>query len=142
MRQRWLEVVRGRKRKKSKMVDIETPETEKETSKSTVKQFGDLYNKSIEFEGEKIEEKELIGKNILIHDFGLLNGQFGQFAIVDATILPAPNEEEGKRVQFSEGSDVIMRQLKAIKEDNNFPIKAVIEERTSEKSKLTYRTLT
>ena len=105
-----------------------------------VKKFGDIYNKNIEFEGEKIVEKELIGKEILIHDFALLNGQFGDFAIVDATIL---NEIGiGKRVQFAEGSEVIIRQLKTLKEDKNLPIKTTIEERTSDKSKLTYRTLT
>jgi len=108
-----------------------------------VKKFGEIYNKTIDFEGEKVEEKEVVGKDIVIHDFALLVGQFGQFAVVDATILPALNEQgSGKRVQFSEGSDVIMRQLKAIKEDNNLPIKTVIEERTGEKSKLNYRTLT
>ncbi len=108
----------------------------------TIKNFDEIYTPQIEFEGEKIDEKEIIGKDIVIHDFAILNGQFGEFAIIDATIVPAPTSTEvGKRVQFPEGSHVIMRQLKAIKEDKNFPIKTKIEERTGEKSKMNYKTL-
>ncbi len=119
---------------------------EKEETKDQFKKFGDIYQPTIEFEGEKVEEKEVVGKDIIIHDFAMLNGQFGEFAIVDATVLPVPGEAidvtgKGKRVQFAEGSEVIMRQLKKIKEDNNFPIETKIEERVGEKSKMTYRTL-
>jgi len=120
--------------------------------KGETKKFGDIYQPTIEFEGEKVEEKEVVGKDIIIHDFAMLNGQFGEFAIVDATVLLVPASvivdikivdvtEQGKRVQFAEGSEVIMRQLKKIKEDNNFPIMTKIEERVGEKSKMTYRTL-
>jgi len=108
----------------------------------TIKNFNDVYRPQIEFEGDKINGKEVVDKDIVIHDFAMLNGQYGEFAIVDATILPLPNSTAtGQRVQFAEGSEVVMRQLKMVKEDKNFPIKTKIEERTSEKSKLTYRTL-
>ncbi len=113
---------------------------------SKIKNYNDVYTPQIDFEGEKIDGKEIIGKEIIIHDFAILNGQFGEFAVVDATI-PGPDAldmtdiSQGKRVQFLEGSHVIMGQLGKVKKDNNFPIKTKIEERTSEKSKLTYRTL-
>ena len=110
---------------------------------STIKNYGDVYTPQIDFEGEKIEGKEIYGKYILIHDFAILNGTYGEFVVIDATIVPEPDEvgTPGKRVQFLEGSKVVMRQLGMIKEDNNFPIKTKIEERISEKTKLNYRTL-
>ena len=110
---------------------------------STMKNYGDVYTPQIDFEGEKIEGKEIFGKDIIIHDFAILNGTYGEFVVIDATIVPAPTElgTPGKRVQFLEGSKVVMRQLGMVKEDNNFPIKTKIEERVSEKTKLHYRTL-
>lgn len=111
------------------------------TEQKTIKNFGEVYRPQVEFEGEKIAGKEVVGIDIIIHDFAMLNGAYGQFAVVDATILAGDNEATGKRVQFPEGSEVIKGQLAMIKEDKNFPIRTKIEERTSEKSKLTYRTL-
>jgi len=108
---------------------------------STMKNYGEVYTPQIDFEGEKIDGKEIIGKDIVIYDFAILNGQFGEFAVIDATLVPAEEGIAGKRVQFLEGSNVVMRQLKTVREDKNFPIKTKIEERKSEKSKMTYRIL-
>ena len=104
-----------------------------------IKNYGEVYTPKIEFEGEEIEGKEVIGKEIIIYDFAILNGSYGEFAVVDALIIDETGTE--KRVQFLDGSKVIIEQLEKVKEDKNFPIKTKIEERTSEKSNLTYRTL-
>ena len=112
------------------------------------KKFSDVYGQtSFDFPGEQIEEKTIRNKEMTIYDFALLNGAYGEFAIIDAELTDSIIVGEGidqkrvNRVQFAEGSDIIGKQLKKAKEDKNLPLIAKIVERTSEKSKMTYRTL-
>ena len=58
----------------------------------------------------------------------------GEYAIVSA-------ELDGKMIWFTTGSRVIVKQLRRIKEDDNFPIGATIIKRKSEDSKREYYTL-
>jgi len=112
------------------------------------KRFSEAYGQpAFDFPGVQVEEKAIREKEITIYDFAILNGAFGEFAVVDAELTEEIeiNIENAvtkvKRVQFAEGSDVIRRQLKKAKEDKNLPLIAKIVERTSDKSKMTYRTL-
>jgi len=114
----------------------------------TPKKFSDIYGQAeYDFPGDQVEEKEVRDKEMTIYDFVLLNGQFGEFAVVDAELSEEIeiSKEEGnkkvKRISFAEGSDVIRHQLKKAKEDRNLPLIATIVEKTSDKSKMTYRTL-
>lgn len=124
----------------------------------TPKKFSDIYGQAeYDFPGEQVEEKDVRDKEMTIYDFVLLKGQFGEFAVVDAELsegieisipkeLEVPDEEQVKkikvkRIQFCEGSDVIRHQLIKAKEDRNLPLIAKIIEKTSDKSKMTYRTL-
>ena len=113
------------------------------------KKFSSIYGQEeYDFPGEQVEEKDVRGKEMIIYDFAKLNGSFGEFAVVDAE-MSEEIEIEGenstikkvKRVQFMEGSKIIGDQLKKAKEDGNLPMIATIIERTSAKSKMTYRTL-
>jgi len=120
---------------------------EEPVKKPEPKRFADEYGQeSFDFPGEQVEEKAIRDKEITIYDFALLNGQFGEFAVIDAELSEEIeiSSEEGikkvKRIQFAEGSDIIRKQLKKAKEDKNLPLIAKIVERTS-KSKMTYRTL-
>ena len=127
---------------------MEVP-VEKIPEKKEAKRFSEEYGQaSFDFPGEQVEEKAIRDKEMTIYDLALLNGQFGEFAIVDAelsegiTITKSDgNLGEVKRIQFAEGSDIIRKQLKKAKEDGNLPLIAKIVERTSDKSKMTYRTL-
>ena len=121
------------------------------TNTTTPKKFSDVYGQqSFDFPGEQVNEKDVREKEMTIYDFALLNGQFGEFLVIDAELTEEMrievDKETGhienvKRIQFAEGSDIIRKQLKKAKEDGNLPLIAKIEERTSEKSKMTYRTL-
>lgn len=119
------------------------------------KRFSDEYGQpEFDFPGEQVEEKEVRNKEMTIYDFVLLNGSFGEFAVIDAELTeatkieitdevdgePTATTKEIKKIQFPEGSDVIRRQLKKAKEDDNLPIVAKIVEKRS-KGKMTYRTL-
>jgi len=115
----------------------------------TPKKFSDIYGQAeYDFPGDQVEEKDVRDKEMTIYDFVLLNGQFGEFAVVDAELSAETEVPEGetgkkkvKRISFAEGSDVIRHQLKKAKEDRNLPLIATIIEKTSDKSKMTYRTL-
>lgn len=105
------------------------------------KKFSDTYGQpTFDFPGKQVEEKCIRDQEMTIFDFAILNGTFGEFLVIDAELLE-PLDDGIKRIQFAEGSDVVRKQLKKAKEDGNLPIMAKIEERTSEKSKMTYRTL-
>ena len=112
------------------------------------KKFSSIYGQEeYDFPGEQVEEKDVRGKEMTIYDFAKLNGSFGEFVVIDAEmtseieIAGTPTVRRVKRVQFMEGSSIIMEQLIRVKKDGNLPIVATIIERTSEKSKMTYRTL-
>jgi len=114
----------------------------------TPKKFSDIYGQpEYDFPGEQVEEKIIRDKEMTIYDFVLLHGTFGEFAVIDAElsddiIIGAGVEQKRvKRIQFAEGSDIIRKQMKKAKEDRNLPLIGKIVERTSEKSKMTYRTL-
>jgi len=130
-------------------MDVPVEKIPNETSDlRTPKRFSDLYGQpQYDFPGEQVNEKDVRDKEMTIYDFVLLNGQFGEFAVIDAELSEEiqVTAEEGskgvKRIQFAEGSDIIGKQLKKAKEDRNLPLIAKIVERYSEKSKMTYRTL-
>lgn len=112
------------------------------------KRFSDTYGQEeFDFPGEQVKEEAIRNKEMTIYDFATLNGTFGEFLVVDAELTDeiivgaGVDQKRVKRVQFAEGSDVIRKQLKKAKEDKNLPIIAKIVERTSEKTKMTYRTL-
>lgn len=133
--------------KSIKLQEVKMAEEEKIPDKKP-KRFSDVYGQAtFDFLGEQVEEKTIRDKEITIYDFAILNGQFGEFAVIDAELSEEINitNEEGsksvKRVQFAEGSDIIRKQLKKAKEDKNLPIIAKIVEKTAEKSKMAYRTL-
>ena len=112
------------------------------------KKFSDIYGQQeFEFPGEQVNEKDVRDKEMIIHDFAILNGIHGEFFVIDAELteeitLKIDDEDKTvKRIQFAEGSEIIRKQLKQAKEDDNLPLLAKIVERTSEKSKMTYRTL-
>ena len=118
----------------------------------TPKRFSDIYGQAeYDFPGEQVEEKDVRDKEMTIYDFVLLHGTFGEFAVIDAELSEGIEvmdqaqdplmKKTVKRIQFCEGSDVIRHQLKKAKEDRNLPLIATIVERTSDKSKMTYRTL-
>ena len=120
----------------------------------TPKRFSDIYGQAeYDFPGEQVEEKDVRDKEMTIYDFVLLHGTFGEFAVIDAELseeieIEAPilgeeqvNKIKVKRIQFAEGSDIIRKQMMKAKEDRNLPLIGKIVERTSEKSKMTYRTL-
>lgn len=118
----------------------------------TPKKFSDIYGQQeYDFPGGQVEEKDVRDKEMIIYNFVLLNGQFGEFAVVDAELSEEievmdqsqdpPANKTVKRIQFCEGSDVIRHQLIKAKEDRNLPLIAKIVEKTSDKSKMTYRTL-
>jgi len=108
------------------------------------KNFSDIYGQQeFDFPGEQVNEKDIRGKEMTIYDFAVLKGQYGEFIVIDAELKEEIKIEDKsvKRIQFAEGSEVIKKQLKQAKEDKNLPIVAKIEERTSDKSKMNYRTL-
>ena len=118
----------------------------------TPKRFSDIYGQAeYDFPGEQVEEKVIRDKEMTIYDFVLLHGTFGEFAVIDAELSEGievmdqaqdpPTKKTVKRIQFCEGSEVIRHQLIKAKEDRNLPLIGKIVERTSEKSKMTYRTL-
>jgi len=115
---------------------------------SEQRRFSDIYGQpEFDFPGEQVDEKLIRNIDMIIYDFAILNGTFGEFLVIDAElaeelVINTANEQKRvKRVQFAEGSDIIKRQLKKAKEDKNLPITAKIVERMSDKSKMTYRTL-
>lgn len=133
-------------------VPVEKIPDETTSNLRTPKKFSDIYGQQeYDFPGEQVEEKDIRDKEMTIYDFVLLNGQFGEFAVVDAELSEGievidqaqdpPANKTVKRIQFCEGSDVIRHQLKKAKEDRNLPLIAKIVEKTSDKSKMTYRTL-
>jgi len=100
-----------------------------------VKKFSEIYTGSVAtIAGERKESKDVIDKEIIIKNFVLLNGTYGEFAIIEA-------EMEGQAINFGIGSDVVIHQLKRAKEDNNLPLRATITSKRSEKSKRNYFTL-
>ena len=116
------------------------------------KRFSEEYGQEeYDFPGDQVNEKDVRDKEMTIYDFVILNGKFGEFAVVDAELTEKIKvsvevddktvEKQVQRIQFCEGSAVIRHQLKKAKEDGNLPLIATIVERTSEKSQLTYRTL-
>jgi len=125
------------------MQETEKTEVGEEESKEP-KKFSDVYGQDdFEFPGEQVNEKDIHGKEMTIYGFGYLHGQWGKFAVVDAELTEeiTIDDKAVKRIQFAEGSEVILKQLQQAKEDGNLPIIAKIEERTSGKSKMTYKTL-
>ena len=129
-------------------MDVPTEKIEMKTPKK----FSDIYGQAeYDFPGDQVEEKDVRDKEMNIYDFVLLNGSFGEFSVVDAELSEGievidqaqdpPAKKTVKRIQFCEGSKVIRDQLKQAKEDRNLPLIATIVEKTSDKSKMTYRTL-
>ena len=64
-------------------MDVPTEKIEMKTPKK----FSDIYGQAeYDFPGDQVEEKEVRDKEMTIYDFVLLNGQFGEFAVVDAEL--------------------------------------------------------
>lgn len=122
---------------------------EENKTSDSISSFNQIYGQvEYDFKGDKVKEEEVRGREIIIHDFVILHGQYGEFAVVDAELTEEIEIEisEGefkktKRVQFAEGSDVIRNQLIKAREEGHLPLKATIIERSSDTSKMTYRTL-
>ena len=98
-----------------------------------VKKFSDLYKGEL-FEGRRTEVDEILGKELIILDYAELQGNFGTFAVCQAKL-------ENELITFPIGSEIVLNQLRKIKEDKNFPILVKIEKRQSEKTKRSYYTL-
>lgn len=120
---------------------VETDQIEKTDDKEVIiaggeiKKFSDVYaNQSFDFEGRKAEFDEIFNKEIIIHDFAILPGEFGTFAVVSIKL----NDE---MITVPLGSEVVREQLVKAKEDGNLPLQGTIVERLSEKSKRKYHTL-
>ena len=135
-----------------KIPDKETQEALEKVESNQPKRFSEEYGQDeYDFPGDQVNEKDVRDKEMTIYDFVVLNGKFGEFAVVDAELTEETKldvqvddkivEKQVQRIQFCEGSEVIRHQLKKAKEDNNLPLIATIVERISEKKQLTYRTL-
>lgn len=122
-----------------KIERIEADEEKSEDKQVTiaggqVKKFSEIYGQAIDFEGQRMEMSEAIDKEIIIYDFAILPGLYGDFVVVQAKL-------DEKMVNFPVGSVVILDQLKKAKQDNNLPLQTTIIERISEKSKRKYFSL-
>jgi len=96
-----------------------------------IKRFSEEYPSGTQFEAEKVELSDVLGKDIVIKDVSELSGSFGNFIVVLA-------ELNSIDIQFATGSGVIMPKLLKAKAEEKLPLIAKIVERTSEKTKRTY----
>ena len=96
-----------------------------------IKRFTDEYPSGTQFEAEKIEVTEILGKDIVIRDIAELTGDYGIFLVVLADF-------QEKQVQFAIGSKVMMPKLIKAKKENKLPLIAKIVEKHGEKSKRLY----
>lgn len=96
-----------------------------------VKRFTDIYPSEVSFEAEAVDFKSVFDKDLKILDVANLIGSYGSFIIILA-------EDDGKRIQFNTGSDVIMQKLKIAKDENQLPLIAKFIERTSADKKNKY----
>lgn len=81
-----------------------------------VKRFGDLGFK-FEDVSEWIDFKDLVGCEILVLDYLLANGDFGQYAIIKFT-----EEESGEIMATTTGGKVVIDKLNKAKERNLLPL--------------------
>ncbi len=100
-------------------------------SGEVTKRFTDVYPTEASFEAEVIEFKTIFDKDLKILDTANLIGSYGSFVVILA-------EDEGKRIQFNTGSEVIMAKLKIAKEEEKLPLMAKFVERKSADNKKTY----
>lgn len=102
-----------------------------EEKQDIIKEWGEVYQPTPTFEGERVEFNDIIDKKLVIKDVAVFNGDYGEFLVVSAEI-------DSKMIQFPTGSSVIMPKLKKAKEEKKFPIKATIVEKKGEKTKRKY----
>ena len=81
-----------------------------------VKRFGDLGFK-FEDVSEWVAFKDLIGREIVVLDYLLANGDFGQYAIIKFT-----EEENGEVKATTTGGKVVIDKLNKAKERNLLPL--------------------
>lgn len=87
-----------------------------------IKNFGDIFPK-VDFDGEKTKIDELLGKSIVIKQYGMIPSSFGEnknFLVIQATI----DDEKDKLVTFATGSSIIFSQLEKIKDQ--LPVRTTI----------------
>lgn len=72
-------------------------------------------------ESTAIRLEDLAGKEVMVVDFRVVEGKFGEFAFVDVM------DEAGKVYTFISGARLILAALKAAREENALPCPAVFQ---------------
>jgi hypothetical protein len=81
-----------------------------------VKKVGELIP-SLTFEGEKVQMGEILNKDVVITNFGLQQGQYGEFAVIE---FHFPQKSE-KFVTVC-GGKVVIKKLNKLAELVAFPV--------------------
>jgi hypothetical protein len=64
---------------------------------------------------DTVKLADLVGETIQVNGFTLDNGQYGDFARIDAVV-------DGEEVEITSGGAVVLPQLRRLKEKNAFPV--------------------
>ena len=88
------------------------------SKKSTESRFSDYILPTPKLEGEQVDIDEILDGTILITDYAILTGKFGEFAVIQYS-------NEGKLYTTACGGTVVVRKLKEFPRDM-LPILATI----------------
>jgi hypothetical protein len=80
-----------------------------------LKRVSELIPPGVFPEAEQIESEEIVGKDIVIEDYEVLTGKFGEFAVICFKYM---NDE--KFYSFACGGKVVMKKLAKLRPD--FPV--------------------
>lgn len=93
-----------------------------------LKKVSDVIPLGIFSEYERTEIDEVLDKDIIINEFEILLGNYGEFAVI---LFNYPNEEVMKT--FPCGGLVVLKKLNKIKENNSLPILGKIVKQTGKR---------
>lgn len=105
----------------------------KEDKQKKVYKFSEEYPTKDFFEGEKLEVKEILDREITIIDFVTCAGEKGSYIGVNATL-------DGKQINFSI-SGIAENQIRIAKTDKRLPIITTIIKKRSKETEKDYYSL-